>query len=77
MTLIMLIHVVDLENYSLIGDWMDFQHPVTAMSTQSAEELSVCGPRNNKTVLCIYLFNILKKDYVPCVNILVYPCSKC
>ena len=59
----MLIHVVDLENYSLIGDWMDFQHPaVTAMITPSAEELSVYGPRNNKTVyVYMYLFINKKK----------------
>ena len=65
MTLIMLIHVVDLENYSLIGDWMDFQHPaVTAMITPSAEELSVYGPRNNKTV---YVQGVPKKMF-PCLR---------
>ena len=49
------INVVDLENYLRIGDWMDYLLPVIAMSTLFAEELSVCGPRNNDSVSCTFL----------------------
>ena len=55
-----MLNVVDLENYSRIGDWMDCQHPVIAMSMLSAGEVSVCGPRNNDLYYVIYLFNVNK-----------------
>ena len=48
-------NVVDLENYLRIGDWRDCLHPVIAMNTLFAGELSVCGPRNNDGVSCAFL----------------------
>ena len=56
-----MINVLDLGNYSRIGDWMERQPPVIAMSTASAEEPSACGPRNNNDMLkhLNYLTSIL------------------